>query len=369
MGKPVRFLDLTKQYQSIKREINREVLAVLKTADFIAGAPVTAFESEFSEFVGSKHCVGVGNGTDALELAIEALDLPPGSEILVPANSFVATAEAVTRTGHRVKFVDVDPNTYLMDFESAEASVSRSTSALIVVHLYGRPAPWDKVKKFARKNSLRVIEDCAQSHGAKFANKHVGSSGDLGAFSFYPGKNLGAYGDAGAVVTNDDDLARRVRMLANHGRTDKYNHLLVGRNSRLDSIQAAVLRVKLRHLQSWVNARRRFALSYLDQLAGVGDLILPIEEEGTLSSYHLFVVRTKNRDGLRQFLAEREIGTGIHYPISLPKLAAYHHAGQADAAPIADKLSQEILSLPIGEHLTNESVSRVSTSVKDFFRG
>lgn len=365
-SKRVPFLDLAKQYRSIHSEINSALRDVVRSGIFIGGPQVTAFEREFSAFVGVDFCVGVGNGTDALEIAIEALQLEPNSEILVPANSFIASSEAVTRSGHRVRFVDVEPDTYLIDFAHAESLVNSSTKAILLVHLYGRPVSYSAVKRFAAKYGLIMIEDCAQAHGALSGGRSVGSYGEIAAFSFYPGKNLGAYGDAGAVLTSNFDLANRVRMIANHGRVDKYDHVFEGRNSRLDSLQAAILRVKLRHLRNWMEKRRAVADHYFSLLSGIDDLILPHCPPTEAHAYHLFVIQTIRRDELRDFLARRGIESGIHYPHSLPTLEAYRYLEQCDATPVANDLTGNILSLPMGDHLTKRQVRIVATAVREF---
>lgn len=368
MKSKVPFLDLGRQYRGIRGELSKELRVLLNKGQFIGGPAVSNFEKSFSSFVGATHAVGVGNGTDALEIAIEALKLPKGSEILVPANSFISSAEAVTRTGHKVKFVDVDPSTYLIDFAKASQSVTPKTKAVITVHLYGNPVNAEKLSLFAKDYDLRVIEDCAQAHGAISGGQSVGSIGDIAAFSFYPGKNLGAYGDAGAVTTHSNELATTVRMIANHGRLEKYNHAFEGRNSRLDSLQAAVLSVKLKHIDSWTNTRITNAQIYMNQLREVGDLVLPVVEGTSRHVFHLFVVQTERRDELKEHLSRHGIETGIHYPLSLPQQPAYQKTIRHNTTPIADKLSSNILSLPVGEHLSPRQISYVIDSVKMFFK-
>lgn len=361
----IRFLDLHAQYLSIKTEMDHAMASVIADSAFIGGHRVKAFEETFAAFQGAKHCIGVGNGTDALEIAIEALNLPPNSEIIVPANSFIASAEAVSRSGHRVIFCDIDPRNYTLDVTAARALVTSKTSAVMAVHLYGHPCDMDAVTALSSEYGLKVIEDCAQAHGAEYRGRRVGAIGDVGCFSFYPGKNLGAYGDGGAIVTNEDALAKKVRMIANHGRLAKYDHEFEGRNSRLDGLQAAVLGVKLRHLEAWTEQRIRLADEYLFGLRGIEGLVLPKRAENVRQVYHLFVIRTERRDELRSHLSSREIQTGIHYPTALPKLGAYAYLGQAGATGNAWRQDTTLLSLPIGEHLT--SVNPVINAVKDFF--
>lgn len=368
MKSKIPFLDLGRQSREIKGELSRELRVVFKKGQFIGGPAVSNFERSFSSFVGAAHTVGVGNGTDALEISLEALKLPKGSEILVPANSFISSAEAVTRTGHIVRFVDVDPTTYLIDFEKAEQSVTPNTKAIIAVHLYGNPVNADELRSFAEDHDLKVIEDCAQAHGATSDGQSVGSIGEIAAFSFYPGKNLGAYGDAGAVTTHSDELATTVRMIANHGRLEKYNHAFEGRNSRLDSLQAAVLSVKLKHLDSWTDTRITNAGIYMSQLRGVGDLVLPVIESTSRHVFHLFVVQTKRRNELKGHLSRHGIESGIHYPLSLPQQPAYQKSIRHNETPVANALSSNILSLPVGEHLSPRQISHVIDSVKSFFK-
>lgn len=367
MKTKVPFLDLGGQYKKIRKSLFKSLRPMLETGQFIGGPSVSKFEAEFSSYVGVANTIGVGNGTDALEIALEALGLPRGSEVLVPANSFIASSEAITRAGHIVKFVDIDKSSCLIDFDRAREAVTPKTRAIIAVHLYGNPVDSRRLRAFARKHNVAVIEDCAQSHGASSHGFSVGSIGDVAAFSFYPGKNLGAYGDAGAVTTNSDDLATSARMIANHGRLDKYNHTFEGRNSRLDSLQAAVLSVKLKHLDSWTNTRIANAGIYMDQLRGVGDLVLPAVETSSRHVFHLFVVQTSKRDKLKAHLAQHGIETGIHYPISLPQLPAYSDRSRKVSTPVADQLAGKILSLPVGEHLSKRQVFYVINCMKNFF--
>ena len=359
----VPFLDLAGQYARLQTELDTAISEVLSTASFIGGPRVGGFEREFAAYIGADHCVGVGNGTDALELALRALELPPGGEVIVPANSFIGSSEAVTNAGLTVRFCDVD-SSYTLDPAAVKAELSERTVAIMPVHLYGQPADMDALVTLAEGAGLKIVEDCAQAHGAEHRGRKVGTFGDAAAFSFYPGKNLGAYGDAGAVVTDNEDVATRVRMLANHGRIAKYDHEFEGRNSRLDGLQAAVLSVKLRHLDDWTVERRRVARTYLEGLRGVGDLTLPPLVSGTSSSYHLFVVRTGAREALRRHLAEHGVATGVHYPTALPDLPAY---GGIQVAPNASAWAGSLLSLPIGDHVSDAMAEWVVRSVRDYF--
>ncbi len=363
----IRFLDLNAQYRSIKDEIDSAIADVIARSAFIGGDHLAAFEAEFAAYQQAEHCIGVANGTDAIEILLEALNLPSGSEVIVPANSFIASSEAVTRSGHTVVFADVDPVTLRLSADDVRRRVTPRTAAILAVHLHGCPAPMEALGRPAREHGLKLIEDAAQGHGAEIGGRRVGALADGGTFSFYPGKNLGAYGDGGAITTNDAELARRCRMIANHGRLAKYDHQFEGRNSRLDNLQAAILRAKLRHLDDWIDHRNRLARHYLASLEGVGDMILPVPPENARHAWHLFVVRTRQRDALAAYLADRGIQTGIHYPIALPRLTAYAHLGQAAEDMVAAKSADTILSLPIGEHLTANDVDVVTSAVRAFF--
>lgn len=362
------FLDLKRQYDTIKAEIDEAIFSVIRDSAYIGGKYVKRFEAQFASYLEAKHCIGVGNGTDGLEIALEALSLPPGSEVIVPANSFIASSEAVTRSGHRVVFCDIDPATYTLSPSDAMARVTSSTAALMAVHLYGHPCDMDPILEISRRHGLKVIEDCAQAHGASYKGKPVGTLGDAGVFSFYPGKNLGAYGDAGAVVTGDERLARKIRMIANHGRLEKYNHEFEGRNSRLDGLQAAVLSVKLPHLDEWVRRRRAIAGRYLDGLKDVPEIGLPRPQAWAAPAWHLFVIRTREREALRDHLSSQGVQTGIHYPIALPCLDAYARLERRDGGFLAASIASDILSLPMGEHLTDDDVDAVVHFIREFCR-
>lgn len=365
----IKFLDLHKQYLDLRSEIDAAIATIIRDSAFVGGPALRDFEAAFAAYQQVEHCVGVANGTDALEIALEALDLPPGSEVIVPANSFIATSEAVSRTGCRVVFADIEPDSFTVDLESVRARITEHTAAVIAVHLYGHPCAMTPLLALARERGLRVIEDAAQAHGAEYHGRRVGGLGDVGTFSFYPGKNLGAYGDGGAIVTQDEALARRCRMIANHGRVAKYDHEFEGRNSRLDGLQAAVLRVKLKHLDRWIDRRNQVAARYLEGLAGLEGLTLPQVGPGIRHAFHLFVIRCDARDALRDHLGAAGIQTGIHYPIALPKLQAYAHLGFADAPLVANRQDATLLSLPMGEHLGDEEVDTVVQSVERFILG
>lgn len=347
-------------------EINEAIKNVIDQSAFVGGEEIKLFEKHFADFQNVEHCIAVANGTDALEIAIEALDLPPNSEIIVPANSFIASSEAISRSGHSVVFCDCDENNYTISIASLKEKLSSKTKAIMAVHLYGHPCDMDAILKISKERGLKVIEDCAQAHGAEYRGKRVGALGDIGTFSFYPGKNLGAYGDGGAIVTNKSDLAKKCRMIANHGRIDKYNHEFEGRNSRLDNLQAAILNVKLKYLEEWTNRRIKIADFYMKQLQEVPQLVLPKRADWARQVYHLFVIRTENREKLQKFLKDREIQTGVHYPIALPKLKAYEYLGLANANFKANNYDDQLLSLPIGEHMSMEDAKEVVSAIKEF---
>ena len=363
----IKFLDLSSQYRSIKTEIDQAIERVIEGASFIGGEYLLKFENDFSEYVSADYCIGVGNGTDALEIAIEALNMPNGSEIIVPANSFIATSEAVTRSGHRVVFADVDPESYVISIEDVKKRITSKTRAIMAVHLYGHPCDMEELAKIAQEFNLFVIEDCAQAHGAEYKGIRVGGIGNIAAFSFYPGKNLGAYGDGGAITTNSKELEIKCRKIANHGRIAKYDHDFEGRNSRLDSMQAAILSVKLKHLDGWLEKRTSIANKYLLALEGVGDIVLPIKQKWAAQAYHLFVMRTNERDKLQSYLSDNDIQSGIHYPIALPKLKAYEYLKQNNENMFANSSDISLLSLPIGDHLTDADTTRVVNIIKEFY--
>lgn len=363
----VKFLDLAAQYKTIKQDIDTAIHDVIAKSAFIGGEYVGKFEQEFADYCNVAHCIGVANGTDALEIAIEALSLPRGSEILVPANSFIASAEAVTRVGHKVVFADCDPQSYVISIEDIKKRITPETKAIIAVHLYGHPCDMDSLCELAKQHDLYIIEDCAQAHGAEYKGKKIGAIGDIAAFSFYPGKNLGAYGDGGAVTTNNVDLAKKSRMIANHGRIGKYDHEFEGRNSRLDGLQAAILSVKLKHLPEWTEKRISVAEYYMASLKDIKQITLPVRQEWAKQVYHLFVIRISDRDELAKFLADRGIQTGVHYPTSLPKLKAYDYIKQANENLFANEADTTLLSIPIGEHLKYEELEQVVSAIKEYF--
>ncbi len=343
----IKFLDLHQQYLSIKDEIDSAISETISKSSFVGGNSIIEFEEQFKTYHESDYCLGVGNGTDALEISLEALNLPVGSEIIVPANSFISSAEAISRNNFKVVFCDVSPIDYNIDLDDLKKRITKNTSAIIAVHLYGQPCQIKEIIEIANNHSLKVVEDCAQAHGAEYEGKKVGTFGDLGCFSFYPGKNLGAFGDAGAIITNDQKLYFKCKKIANHGRIAKYDHEFEGRNSRLDGIQAAILSVKLNHLEEWTKVRIQTAMEYINQLSDIDEIKLPNIKENVRHVFHLFVVRSHKRDAIREKLSNAGIETGIHYPIALPKLKAFKYLNQGDEDGFAWISDRELFSLPI----------------------
>jgi dTDP-4-amino-4,6-dideoxygalactose transaminase len=358
-------VDLKAQYAAIKPEIDAAIQAVVDSAAFIKGPPLRSFEAAFASFCGVRHAVGVQSGTAALHLALMACGIGPGDEVIVPSLTFIATAEMVGRLGGRPIFVDVDPRTCNLDPTAMRAAITDRTYAVIPVHLYGQPADMDAIREVAQEHDLCVIEDAAQAHGAEYRGRRVGALGDVATFSFYPGKNLGAYGDAGALVTDDPEIADQMRLLRDHGRRSKYEHLVEGFNYRMDTLQAAVLEVKLAHLEAWNAARRRVAGLYRQALAGL-PVGLPYEAEGVRSVYHLFVIRTPGRDAVLDHLRSRGIGAGVHYPIPLHLQPAYAHLGyQRGDLPVSEAAAAEVLSLPIYPELKEAQIAEVAQALRE----
>jgi dTDP-4-amino-4,6-dideoxygalactose transaminase len=353
----VPFVDLRAQYASLKPEMDPAIERIISNTAFIGGKAVADFETEFAAYIGAPHCVSVANGTEAIEIALRALGIGHEHEVILPANSFIATAEAVTSAGARVVFADNEPSHYSIDIEDIRRKITEKTRAIIPVHLYGHPVDMDPILDLASELGLKVIEDTSQAHGARYKGRMVGSIGDAGTFSFYPGKNLGAYGDGGAIVFRDAAAAEYARTYANHGSVVKYHHVIEGRNSRLDGIQAAVLATKLPHLDDWSESRRRNARLYTELLADVDGVVTPAEADYALPVYHLYVIRVADRESLQRRLAERGVSTAIHYPISLPSLEAYKYLGHLpEDFPIANTQMTELLSLPMYAELTEEMI-------------
>jgi dTDP-4-amino-4,6-dideoxygalactose transaminase len=360
----VPLVDLGAQYKTIADEITAAITDVIGNSAFIGGKYCRQFEEAFASFCNTGYCIGVGNGTDALYITLRALGIGQGDEVITAANSFIATSEAITMTGAKVVFVDCDPQTYNIDVNKIAHTITTRTKAIVPVHLFGQPADMLSLKIIAEKHRLFIVEDAAQAHGAEINGQRVGTFGEAGCFSFYPGKNLGAYGDAGAIVTNNEELATKCRMIANHGRIGKYDHDFEGVNSRLDGLQAAILYVKLKYLEKWTEMRREAAVRYRALLKNT-TIETPIETSLVRHVYHLFVIRHSNRDTIMAGLREQGIDVGIHYPIALPNLQAYRYLGYApEDFPVATKYSGEILSLPIFSEINNDQIEYVCHHLK-----
>jgi len=361
----VPFLDLPAQYQQYKQEFDAAIQAVLDTSSYIQGPAVSQFEQDFSKYLDASHVTGVANGTDALYLSLRACGIGPGDEVITAANTFLATTEAISAAGASIVLVDANPESYTIDPTLIERAITDRTRAILPVHLYGQPADMDPILTIARKHELRVIEDACQSHGARYQGKRVGTLGDIGCFSCYPGKNLGAFGDAGIIVTGNGELNERIRLLANHGSRKKYVHEIEGWNSRLDSVQAAILSVKLSRLDGWNAQRGQHAERYGELLNG-----LPVKTPHIVNEshvWHLYVVEVDDRDGLANHLADNGIATGIHYPLPIHLLPAYAHlAYNLGAFPVSEQAAQKILSLPMFPELTDDQIVTVADSIGEF---
>jgi dTDP-4-amino-4,6-dideoxygalactose transaminase len=361
----VPFLDLKAQYATIKDEIAAALQQVLDNTAFAGGPFVAAFEKDFAVYCGTKHAVGVGNGTEALWMALIALGVGAGDEVITVPDTFIATAEAISFCGAKPVFVDVDEKTYNMDPVKLEAAITPKTKAVIPVHLFGQMCDMDPIIEIARKHKLFVIEDASQSHGAEYKGKRAGSIGDVGCFSFYPGKNLGAYGEAGAVVTSNDALADKMKMLRDHGSAKKYYHTYLGFNCRMDGFQGAVLSVKLKYIDKWNEARRTNAGLYTQALAGAKGVITPTEAAWAKHVFHVYAIRVANPGALISALGEKEIGTNIHYPLPVHLQEAYASLGLGKGSfPVAERCAAEFVSLPMFPELTPEQIAFVATEIK-----
>lgn len=379
------FLDLKAQYQSIRDEVNPAIQQVLDNTAYVLGKPVSDFEKAFAEAHQVKHCVGVSSGTDGNHLALWTLDIKPGDEVLIPANTFIATAWGATLCGAVPVFVDCEQDSYNLDPSKIGSSITAKTKAIVVVHLYGQPANMDKIGDELRINGFElkdkgiyvdsktgqkiyVVEDCAQAHISEFKGTRVGGLGITSSFSFYPGKNLGAYGEAGAFVTNDDTLAKKAKMFRDHGALQKYNHETFGHNYRMEGIQGAVLGVKLNHLPMWTEKRRAVAAKYKALLKNVGDIVLPKEMPYAKHVYHLFVVQTAKRHDLQNFLQQQGVSTGLHYPLPLHLQPCFSCFGyKLGDFPNAEHLADNCLSLPMYPEMTDEQIGYVAEKIKKFF--
>jgi dTDP-4-amino-4,6-dideoxygalactose transaminase len=366
----VPFLDLKIQYQAIKNEIDPAIQNILDNTAFVLGKAVNDFETAFAAAHGVKYCYGVSSGTDGNHVALWALGIGPGDEVIIPANTFIATSWGATLCGAKPVFADCHNESYNIDPDKVEAAITPNTKAIVAVHLYGQPADLDKLKAIADKHNIFLVEDCAQAHFSEYKGRKVGGCGVTSSFSFYPGKNLGAYGEAGAVVTNDENLALKMKMLRDHGAVHKYYHEVFGHNYRMEGFQGAALGVKLKHLEEWTNGRRRAAAKYKELLNGREDIILPREMDYARHVYHLFVIQladNSTRDALAKYLNDNEISTGLHYPVPLHLQPCFANLGYKKGDfPVTEKLAHCGLSLPMYAELTDEMIEFVCDKITGF---
>ena len=356
------FVDLKKQYKEIEEELLDKISKVLKNSSFILGKEVEEFENNFAEFCGKKYAVGVNSGTDALFLALKAMDIKKGDEVIVPANTFIATALAVVHSGAKPVFVDIDEKTYNIDPKKIKEKITKNTKVILPVHLYGCPSEMREIARIAEENNIKILEDCCQAHGAEYNNKKLPYS-STGCFSFYPSKNLGAYGDAGIIVTDNKTLYERIKKIRNYGETKKYFYSEKGFNTRLDEFQAAILNVKLKYLENWTEKRRTIAKTYDTLLKGI--VKIPCNSSDSKHSYHLYVVRSTRRGELKDYLESRQIYTGIHYPVPIHKQESFKEYNH-ESYPVTEKISKEIISLPMFPELKIEEVKEVCKKIKEF---
>jgi dTDP-4-amino-4,6-dideoxygalactose transaminase len=365
----VPFVDLKKQYKNIQQDIDTAISNVIGETAFIGGKYVKEFEQQFGEQYGVKHVVSCANGTDSLYILMKMLGIGAGDEVITAANSWISSSETITQAGARPVFIDVHDAYYSMDETKLEAAITKNTKAVIAVHLQGQPCEIEIIQSICNKHNLYLIEDCAQSHFSTYKDKRAGLTGIAGSFSFYPGKNLGAYGDAGCIITNDDALAEKCRMFANHGALKKHHHLVEGINSRLDGLQAAILTAKLPYILQWTEQRIVNAGLYRKHLQHIKEIVLPVERPQSKHTYHLYVIRAQRRDALMQFLKEKNIETAIHYPTPLPHLPAYKYLGGTTADfPVSTQLQAEILSLPMYPELQEDQIAYIASSIESFYK-
>ena len=365
----VPFVDLKKQYDNIKTEIDIAIQNVIDETAFIKGKYVNTFEKEYAKQYNVKHCISCGNGTDAIYITLKSLNIGPGDEVITVANTWISTAETISQTGAKPVFVDIHPDFYTIDVKKIKEKITGKTKAIIPVHLFGQPCDMDEIIQICDAHNLHLIEDCAQAHFAKWNNQNVGTYGIAGTFSFFPGKNLGAYGDAGAIITNSDEFAEKVRMFANHGALVKHHHEIEGVNSRLDGLQAAILSVKLKHIKAWNKSRFENALLYNKLLVGNKNIVIPKISKGASHVFHLYVIRCKDREGLMKHLKDLNIGVSIHYPTPLPFLKAYEYLNHKHKDfPISIDYSKEILSLPMFPELAKKDISFIVDAINSFYQ-
>tara|TARA_B100001758_G_C18409692_1_gene614748 strand:+ start:2371 stop:3462 length:1092 start_codon:yes stop_codon:yes gene_type:complete len=360
------FLDLYRQFKTIDVSINNAIEQTIVNSSYIGGDSVKEFENSYSEFLGINHTIGCANGTDAIEILLQAMGVQPGDEVIVPAISWISTSEAVTSVGATPIFVDVDPVYYTIDVDKIQSVISSKTTAIIPVHLYGQPVNMVRIMEIAKQNNLKVLEDCAQAHGSTFNGQLIGTFGDASSFSFYPGKNLGAYGDAGCMCTDNDDIARKARRIANHGQEGKHNHIEEGRNSRLDGLQASILSVKLPYLLDWIKGRNKVASQYLSGINN-SNVIVPKTIDNGRHAYHLFVIRHSKRDELKSYLSDSGVSSAIHYPKALPFLECYNNRNFNESDfPVAARLQNEILSIPMFPELLDSEIDTIVSLINKF---
>lgn len=360
------FADLKRQYQNLKSEIDECIQLSLDNTAFIGGLDIHEFENSFAKYLGVQHCISCANGTDSIEILLKAFGVGKGDEVIVPSISWISTSEAVSSLGAKPIFVDIHPKNYTIDSSLIKEKISSKTKAIIPVHLYGQPADMKTIMNIANEYKLKVLEDCAQAHGAQIENQMVGTFGHAASFSFYPGKNLGAYGDAGCMVSNNDDIATKARRIANHGQEGKHNHVIEGRNSRLDAMQAAILNVKLPYLTEWINKRNTIGKKYIKEITNP-KIEVPTLNDSEHHAFHLFVIRSDARDRLRAYLKENGVGTSIHYPKALPFLACYDYLKHNKKDfPIANQYQDEILSIPMFPELETDEISKVIQLLNKF---
>jgi len=363
----VPFIDLKVQFKQIERKVIPLMTEAMRNGAFVGGPQVSDFETEFAEFCDSKYCVGVCSGTDALRFSLMAAGVGRGDEVITVPNTFIAGTEAISQAGATPVFVDIYPDTYNMDVSQIEDKITEKTRALLPVHLYGQTSDMDPIIEIARKHNISVVEDACQAHGSLYKERKAGSFGVAGCFSFYPGKNLGAYGEGGAVVTQDKEIAEKIRMIRDHVQKEKYFHDMEGYNGRLDAIQACVLRIKLKRLDSWNKSRRENASYYNELLSETNGVILPVEADFSRAVYHLYVILSDDRDGLQRFLTDRGIATGLHYPLPLHLQKAYARLGYKQGSfPVAENVAKKLLSLPMFPELKREQIEYVAQSIKEY---
>ena len=364
----VPFVDLKAQYQSIKTEMDTAIGNVINETAFIGGKYVKEFEQNFATLYGVKHCISVANGTDSLYILMKMMNIGKGDEVITVANSWISSSETISQTGATPVFVDIDPVLYSIDETKFEAAITPKTKAIILVHLQGQMSDIATIKPICDKHNIAIIEDCAQSHFSEQNGKRAGTIGIAGSFSFYPGKNLGAYGDAGCIITNDDALAEKCKMYANHGALKKHQHQIEGINSRLDGLQAAVLNTKLPYILEWTEKRIANAAKYNEALKGIDEIVLPTVRENSKHTFHLYVIQASRRDELMQHLKDNGVETAIHYPTALPNLPAYKYLNTSENSfPIATALQSKILSLPLYPELSDEQINYIANCVKMFY--